>query len=221
MSSTPHSFAHASAAASIDDHIQPSPAPALKDDGLRTATGEADADPLPPRKEGAVYIDWERDDPEHPQNWPARRKWMCAVTVMTFSFASACMSSGYGLAYSGVNKDLGPVSYTTYEAGITVYLMGIAFAPMVLAPVSETFGRYPVMMVAAFGNLVLFLGQTLAQNVATIIVTRFLQGCVGSVGNSMSGGYFADMFNADQRGFVLSTYALCLFAAQSCESRAQ
>ncbi|PWN91041.1 MFS general substrate transporter [Acaromyces ingoldii] len=182
------------------------------DDGAQMETASGDATPEP---SGAIYIDWAEDDPEHPQNWPTRQKWICACTVMTFSFASASMSAGYGQAYKGVNKDLGPYPYVAYESGITVYLLGIAFAPLLLAPVSESFGRWPVMMVSAFCNLVLFLGQTLAQNLETIVVTRFIQGCVGSVGNSMSGGYFADMFPADRRGIVLSLYALCLFAAQS------
>ncbi|CDW97971.1 hypothetical protein [Sporisorium scitamineum] len=128
-----------------------------------------------------VYIDWAHDDPEHPQNWPRTKKWRCALTVMTFSFASACMSSGYGQAYSGVNRDFGGVNYVAYQSGITVYLIGIAFAPMLLAPVSERFGRYPVMMAASLLNLVLFLAQALAQNLETIVVTRFLQGCFGSL----------------------------------------
>ncbi|TKY87451.1 hypothetical protein EX895_003465 [Sporisorium graminicola] len=166
-------------------------------------------------KGSVIYIDWAPNDPEHPQNWPRTKKWRCALTVMTFSFASACMSAGYGQAYSGVNRDFGGVNYVAYESGITVYLLGIAFAPMLLAPVSERFGRYPVMMAASFLNLILFLGQALAQNLETIVVTRFLQGCFGSVGNSMSGGYFADMFDAERRGHVLCLYALCLFAAQS------
>lgn len=117
------------------------------DDGAQMETASGDATPEP---SGAIYIDWAEDDPEHPQNWPTRRKWICACTVMTFSFASASMSAGYGQAYKGVNKDLGPYPYVAYESGITVYLLGIAFAPLLLAPVSESFGRWPVMMVSAF-----------------------------------------------------------------------
>lgn len=67
----------------------------------------------------------------------------------------------------------------------------------------------------SISNLILFLGQTLAPNVPCIIITRLIQGCVGSVGNSMSGGYFADMFDANERGFVLSIYGLSIFMAQS------
>ena len=168
------------------------------------------------RKPGAVYIDWKENDVEHPLNWSASRKWSVSLSVMIFTFVSTSMPSGYYMAYEGFDQEH-KSSHEVFMLGIFFYLLGHAFAPMVLAPISESIGRYPVMMVSSFGNLVLFFGNIYAPNVATLVVTRGLQGFIGSTSNCMSGGLMADMFSVDKRGIVLSCYTLIFFAA-SCVS---
>jgi MFS family permease len=161
-----------------------------------------------------VYIDWEQDDAEHPQNWSTRRKWCLSFSVMLFTFVSTEMPSGYYLAFEGFHEEYG-TSRPIYMLGMFFYLAGHAFAPMMLAPISENIGRYPVMMISSAGNLILFLGNSCATNVTTLIVTRALQGIIGSASNSMSGGFMADMFPAEKRGAVLSVYSLVFFGASS------
>lgn len=38
---------------------------------------------------GAVYIDWEENDPEDPLNWPARKKWTLVIAVFLFTAITA------------------------------------------------------------------------------------------------------------------------------------
>lgn len=118
------------------------------------------------------------------------------------------------MAYEGFENEYNGTSRQVYMLGIFTYLAGHAFAPMILAPISENIGRYPVMIVSSFGNLVFFLGNTYATNVTTLIVTRGLQGMIGSTSNCMSGGFMADMFSVNKRGVVLSSYTLVFFSAR-------
>lgn len=161
---------------------------------------------------GVRYIDWDKDDPQHPQNWSPFRKWAISFSVMLFTFVSTSMPSGYYMAYEGFHQEYG-TSRSIYMLGIFFYLAGHALTPMILAPISENIGRYPILMISSAGNLVLFLGNACATNITTLIVTRALQGVIGSTSNSMSGGFMADMFALEKRGVVLSCYTLVFFAA--------
>lgn len=159
-----------------------------------------------------IYIDWEQDDTEHPFNWSTRKKALISTSLMVFTFVCSGMAAGYYLAYEGFQEEHG-TSRQVYMLGICFYLLGHAIAPMVLAPISEEIGRYPVMMVSSAGNLVLFLGNIYANNVATLVVTRGLQGVIGSTSFGMSGGFMADMYTPKQRGVVLSFYTLVYLSA--------
>lgn len=158
------------------------------------------------------YIDWVENDPEHPQNWPTKKKWAISISVMMFTFVSSSMPAGYHMAYEGFRDEYG-TSREIYMLGITFFLLFHAFGPMALSPISETIGRFPVMIMSSGGNLILFLGNTCATNVTTLIVTRALQGIIGSSSNCMSGGFMADMFSPRNRGIVLSFYNLVYFGA--------
>ena len=126
------------------------------------------------------------------------------------------MAAGYYIAFDGFREEH-DTSRQVYMPGICFYLLGHALAPMVLAPISEEIGRYPVMMVSSAGNLILFLGNIYANNVTTLIVTRGLQGIIGSTSFGMSGGFMADMFTPKQRGVVLSCYTLVYLSAGCVE----
>jgi MFS family permease len=171
--------------------------------------------PLTSEKNNAtIYIDWEEDDVEHPLNWSITKKTVISTSLMFFTFVCSGMAAGYYLAYEGFSQEH-ETSRQVYMLGICFYLLGHAVAPMALAPISESIGRYPVMMVSSAGNLILFLGNIYAKNVTTLIVTRALQGAIGSASFGMSGGFMADMFTPKQRGVVLSFYTLVYLSAGS------
>ena len=71
---------------------------------------------------------------------------------------------------------------------LSLYVLGFALGPLLLAPLSEYYGRNPVY-IASWGLLVIFqIPLAVAPNIATIIVCRFLQGCFGSAPLTNTGG---------------------------------
>lgn len=90
----------------------------------------------------------------------------------------------------------------------TIYIFGLAVGPLVLAPLSEFFGRNPVYIVS-WAILVIFqIPVALAPNIATVIVCRFIQGCGGSSPVTNTGGTISDLFARDSNGFAMAIYGL-------------
>lgn len=89
-----------------------------------------------------------------------------------------------------------------------MYILGLAIGPLVLAPLSEYFGRNPVY-ICSWAVLVIFQIQAaLAQNIATVIVARFIQGCGGSAPVTNTGGTISDLWPRDKSGFAMSIYGV-------------
>lgn len=83
-------------------------------------------------------------------------------------------------AQFGVSAEVGTV-------GLSTFIMGFAIGPLLLAPLSEFFGRRPVYLIS-FGIFVLLQFATaFGNNIAVILVFRFLQGFFGSAPLSNTG----------------------------------
>lgn len=61
--------------------------------------------------------------------------------------------------------------------GVTTYMLGLAVGSVLLAPVSEIYGRRPVYTVSMFIFAVLVLPCAVATSMTEILIVRFL-GCV-------------------------------------------
>jgi hypothetical protein len=82
---------------------------------------------------------------DNPFLWSRTRKsfitWLsCLITV------SAAYSSGSYIATADQLTQKWGISDVAYNAGITVFTVGFAIAPMALAPLSEEYGRRPVFL---------------------------------------------------------------------------
>jgi MFS family permease len=64
-------------------------------------------------------------------------------------------------------------SNTTITLGMTAYMMGLAVGPLILAPMSELYGRRPVYLISLFLFSLLVIPACIAKNYVTLLVTRF------------------------------------------------
>ena len=91
---------------------------------------------------------------------------------------------------------------------LSIYILGFAFGPLLVAPLSETFGRTPLYN---YGN-VLFtaftIGAALSNNLGMLFAFRFLMGVSGSVPITIGSGSIADIIPVENRGRAMSAWAL-------------
>lgn len=95
--------------------------------------------------------------------------------------------------------------------GVTTYVLGFAFGPLVWAPLSEARGRRPVYFISWTVFTIFQIPCALAHNSATLIVARLIAGTFGSSPLANAGGTLADIWLPHQRGKAMSLFAAAPF----------
>jgi hypothetical protein len=152
------------------------------------------------------------DDPTNPQNWSTSYKWfltaLCSIMTinMYFTFHNTaqpdCSLSLYRtLASSAPTATSNSIAIefgVSYEVSVlvtTMFLCGYMLGPIIWGPGSELLGRRPIFIITLTAFTLLHLGQSLAPNIETLLVTRFLAGAFGVAPLSNCGG--ASRYNDD------------------------
>lgn len=95
--------------------------------------------------------------------------------------------------------------------GLSFFVLGIAFGPMLFGPLSEFYGRRPIYLIAwAVFVLFLFPGA-FGTNIETIIVSRFFGGFSGSAFLAVSGGTVGDLFQRHELQAPMVLFSLAPF----------
>jgi len=87
----------------------------------------------------------------------------------------------------------------------------IGHQPFFWGPGSELIGRRPIFIVTMTLYTLFILGQALAKNIQTLLVTRFFSGFFGVAPLINAGGVIADIFPADGRGLATSLFTAGVF----------
>ncbi|KAK1447632.1 major facilitator superfamily transporter [Colletotrichum melonis] len=120
-------------------------------------------------------VKWDTGDVQDPRSWPT---WYKAFTVTTVSLGATVVSLFSTLYTSGIPGLQAEfhVSKLVALLGLTAYLLGMAAGSLVVAPMSELLGRRPLHIASMAAFQALVLPSALAENIATIIATRFSEG---------------------------------------------
>lgn len=148
------------------------------------------------------------DDSDNPQNWRMVKK---AMTIFFMSFSTLVVvmfSTSYTAGIPGMMETFGISDKTELVLGVTTYLFGMAMGSVVLAPLSEMFGRRPVYLVAVFLFTVLVIPCALANNLGTILGVRILGAIAGSAMISNAPGTVADISSEEYRALAFSIWSI-------------
>ena len=90
---------------------------------------------------------------------------------------------------------------------VTIWELGEAAGPLLIAPLSEVFGRYPVINGCNILFITFTLMGALSQSTSLLIVARALTG-VTVASNVLNPAIIGDMFESDHRGSAMSLLML-------------
>ncbi|KAB8230208.1 major facilitator superfamily domain-containing protein [Aspergillus alliaceus] len=101
----------------------------------------------------------------------------------------------------------------------SVYLIGYIFGPLLFGPMSELYGRKPVLFSPFTGYLLFTLGCAVAPNWTALLIFRLLDGISASATLSIVGGLYADVFNnLVTRGHAIAVLVgVCIISFRSTE----
>ncbi|KAJ5908419.1 hypothetical protein N7495_001101 [Penicillium taxi] len=154
-------------------------------------------------------VGWEgQDDPNNPQNFSPARKWALLNYMSINTFISPLASTMFSPTVSYVATDLGVADETLLSFSVSIYLIGYAFGPLLLAPLSEIYGRKIVLNCANWFFVLWQIGCALAPDITSLIIFRLLAGIGGSGCLTLGAGVIADIFPIQQRGLAASLWSL-------------
>lgn len=85
-------------------------------------------------------------------------------------------------------------------------MKGFALGPMLLAPLSEYFGRQPIYIGSWFILVIFQIPLALAPNIGTVVVCRLVQGFGGSAPLTNTGGTISDLWERNASGGPMAIY---------------
>lgn len=142
------------------------------------------------------------------RNWSFKKKILYTVSYSFVTFAaqfnSTTTSSKYFFEEMTKNYNIPrEVSLLT----ISLYTMGIAFGPMIFAPLSEVYGRKNGVLVPFFISCIFTFATSISYNVPSIMICRFFSGFFAGAPIVSAGGVLADLWDPAFRGVAFALYA--------------
>ncbi|KAI1815193.1 MFS transporter [Poronia punctata] len=155
-------------------------------------------------------VDFDADgDEENPLEWPALYKWgiVALLAFMGFTVTFTCISVVPIANRIVYDLDNGRVSKSSSVLLVTIWELGEAAGPLLIAPMSEVFGRYPVVNCATVLFILATALAALSESTAVFITARALTG-LAVTSNVLSPAIVGDMFPSEKRGKPISLIAL-------------
>jgi DHA1 family bicyclomycin/chloramphenicol resistance-like MFS transporter len=97
---------------------------------------------------------------------------------------------------------------------VSFYMVGIACSQLLLGPLSDRFGRRPVMLAGLGLSVVASLCCIFAESLPQLIVARFLQALGGASGMVISRAIIRDLYPRERIGAMISLVVAVMMIAQ-------
>ncbi|KAI6355034.1 hypothetical protein MCOR31_011299 [Pyricularia oryzae] len=197
---------------------------AVAEQHVRHAVTE-DPDDIGPdsQESGAVLVDGEllefdpKGDPDNPMEWAPAFKWSIVSLLALFAFCITFTCISVVPVASQIVRDLDGDDGSSRDSAsraasaallVTIWELGEAAGPLLIAPLSEIYGRWPVINGA---NILFVLTTVLAatcRRTDMFIAARAMTGAAVAT-NVLNPAIVGDMFVREERGKPMS---LCIFA---------
>lgn len=153
-------------------------------------------------------VDWDGEqDPTNPLNWPFWYKGLTIAFMSWCTWVVVVYSTSYTTGIPQMMTELNaPEPVVTL--GLTTYLIGLAIGSVILAPLSEIFGRRPVYIVSMLLFVLLIIPCGLATSMAEILVVRFVGALAGSVMIANCVGTLSDIVTDEYRALAFSIWSI-------------
>lgn len=171
--------------------------------GEEDIENQGDINELDPEIEFVTFL---VNDPENPHNWPMWIRWVYTIIlsslVICVAYGSACITGGLFTVQEKFH-----VGSVVATLSCSLMVLGFSFGPLIWSPVSDLYGRRLAYFISMGLYVIFNIPCAIPNNIATLMVCRFLCGVWSSSGLCLVGGSLADMFPSETRGRAIAFFA--------------
>lgn len=154
---------------------------------------------------------------QYPKNWSFWYRSALTVIYGITTFCAQFSSSVMSPVAPQLQREFG-VSRVVSQLPSTLFILGIAFGPIIFGPLSEVYGRKVGIMVPFFLSIVFTIATGASKTFSGIIITRFFAGIFAAAPVVSSGGVLSDLWKPSVRGTSLVLYAFFVVMAPNVGS---
>lgn len=156
----------------------------------------ADKNSVPqPEEKDPFLVEYSgEDDPEHPLNWSVGKRALTVAEVFVLSCVTYMGSSIYTPGQEQIQQEF-HVGHVVGTLNLSMYVLGYGLGPIIFSPLSEfaTIGRQQIYIWTLFGYTMLQVGCALVNNIAGLVILRFITGILCSPSLSTGGATIGDI----------------------------
>ena len=127
------------------------------------------------------------DDPGNPYNWSVQRKWVITAIAIFATFTTVLNGTIITVAHEAIDEafNVSDEHFPNSYWPVASWALGGAIFSLVALPLMEDFGVRPGFLVTHLVFICFIIPQALAQNFATLVISRFFTGgCVSILSNT-------------------------------------
>lgn len=125
-------------------------------------------------------VTWDgADDAANPKNWSFGARWRLTAIASAFSFISPVSTSMTAPALTAIGIELHMEAEFERFLSLSIFILASAFGPFLAGPLSEMYGRRPVLQLFNLFYLCFNTACGFATSSTQLIVCRFFAGFGG------------------------------------------
>lgn len=174
-----------------------------------------------------ILVEFDHGKFQNPHHWPASQKWSILVLNTINLFLMNVSVTVVAPALDVISRDLGMDSSFEGPLVMSTYILALSLGPLLLGPLSELYGRVPLMLMGNSVYIVFNLVCGFVHTKAQLMTCRVLSGLGGGAAPVVALAMISDCFNNEERGkpvaavnaaFVLATPVGAIVGAFSTQS---
>ncbi|KAI0079771.1 multidrug resistance protein 4 [Panus rudis PR-1116 ss-1] len=151
--------------------------------------------------------DWAHDA-RNARNWSFSKKWIMVAIVSLYTLVPPLASSMMAPALPEIATALHITSPTVGAMTLSIFLVTFALGPLILAPLSEIYGRTWILHICNVMSIGFNTGCGFVSSTGALVALRVMAGLSGSAPIAIGGGTISDLFSERERSSAMAIYSL-------------
>ncbi|KAL6412883.1 putative mfs multidrug transporter protein [Ilyonectria robusta] len=145
-------------------------------------------------------------DERRPKYWPRSKKWIATLIISAFGFLQPLAETMLAPVERQITEDLDIAQPYQWLLVNSLILIGVGISPLLLAPLSEVYGRKPILLIGSANFTIWLAACGGAQTLGQLLTLRVFSGFGASVADALAGGVLSDLWRPEERGTAFAVF---------------